>query len=62
MISPGELLEYASYCKYYYGTPKSFVEEMLKSGKNVILEIEVQGAMQVREKIRGCIYDFHITP
>ncbi len=62
MISLGELLEYATYCNYYYGTPKSFVEEMLKSGKNVILEIEVQGAMQVREKIRGSYMIFVLPP
>lgn len=43
------LLEYASYCGNYYGTPKAYVERMLSEGKNVILEIEVQGGTQIRE-------------
>ncbi len=49
MIENGELLEYASYNGNYYGTPKKYVEKMLDSGKNVILEIEVQGAMKVKK-------------
>lgn len=49
MIDGGEMLEYASYNGNYYGTPKCYVEERLAEGKNVILEIEVQGAMQVKK-------------
>ncbi|MBP5245163.1 MAG: guanylate kinase [Clostridia bacterium] len=49
MIENGELLEYASYNGNYYGTPKKYVDKMLASGKNVILEIEVQGAMKVKK-------------
>lgn len=49
MIDGGEMLEYASYNGNYYGTPKGYVEERLAEGKNVILEIEVQGAMQVKK-------------
>lgn len=48
MIAHGELLEYASYNGNYYGTPKDYVDKMLAQGKNVILEIEVQGAMRVK--------------
>lgn len=52
MISNDEFLEYAKYVNNYYGTPKKYVEEMMKNGKNVILEIEMQGALQVKK-----IYD-----
>ena len=52
MISNDEFLEYAKYVNNYYGTPKKYVEEMIKNGKNVILEIEMQGALQVKK-----IYD-----
>ena len=44
MIAQGELIEYANYVGNYYGTPKAYVEEQLASGKDVILEIEIQGA------------------
>jgi len=50
MIQKEELLEYARYVDNYYGTPKSYVDEQLKSGKNVLLEIEIQGAMKIKEK------------
>ncbi len=49
MIAEGELLEYARYNGNYYGTPKAYVESKLEEGKNVILEIEVQGAMQIKK-------------
>ena len=52
MIDNGEFLEYAEYVNNYYGTPKKYVEEMIAKGKNVILEIEMQGALQVKK-----IYD-----
>ena len=42
MIAQGELIEYANYVGNYYGTPKTYVEEQLASGKDVILEIEIQ--------------------
>ena len=44
------MLEYATYCDNYYGTPRKPVEDMLNEGKHVILEIEVQGAMKIKEK------------
>ena len=43
MIAQDQLLEYARYVDNYYGTPRSYVEEKLSEGKNVILEIEIQG-------------------
>ena len=61
MIEADELLEYAQYVENYYGTPRSYVEEMLSKGKNVILEIEIQGAMKVKEKIPEALLVF-VTP
>lgn len=55
------LVEYAEYCGNYYGTPKAYVDEQLKKGKNVILDIEVQGAMQIKEKFEDALMVF-ITP
>ncbi len=49
-IASDMMLEYAEYCGNYYGTPKKEVDESLALGKNVILEIEVAGAMQIKEK------------
>ena len=51
MIAEDALIEHACYVGNYYGTPKSYVMERLEAGKNVILEIEIQGAMKVKEKI-----------
>jgi len=50
MIEADQLLEYAEYVGNYYGTPRDFVERTLNSGKDIILEIEVQGALKVKEK------------
>jgi guanylate kinase len=49
MIAGDELLEWAQYSDNYYGTPKAFLEENLSAGRNVVLEIEVQGAHKVFE-------------
>ena len=49
MIADDELIEYAKYVDNYYGTPKAYVEEQLAAGKDVILEIEIQGALKVKE-------------
>ena len=46
MIEQGELVEYARYVDHFYGTPKAYVEEQLAAGKDVILEIEIQGALK----------------
>ena len=52
MIQKDDFLEYAKYVSHSYGTPRSYVEENLNLGKNVILEIEIQGALKVKEKIK----------
>ena len=54
-------IEYARYCENYYGTPKAYVEEQLKAGKDVILEIEIQGALKVKEKYPESLRLF-VTP
>ena len=50
MVEEDAFLEYARYVKHSYGTPKAYVEEQLDAGKDVLLEIEIQGALQVKEK------------
>lgn len=62
MIEKGEVLEYAVYNGNYYGTPKKAVEEMLEAGKNVILEIEVQGALKVKALMPEAVMIFIIPP
>ncbi len=61
MIAQDELIEYANYVGNYYGTPKAYVESKLDEGKDVILEIELQGAMKVKEKMPDTVLIF-ITP
>jgi guanylate kinase len=61
MILQDELLEYAQYVDHYYGTPRAYVDRQLAAGKNVILEIEVQGAMKIREKYPDTLLLF-VTP
>ena len=61
-IAEGKMLEYAEFVNNYYGTPLDKVEEQLKMGKEVVLEIEVQGAMQVREKMKDAIFIFIAPP
>lgn len=61
-IKNGDLLEYAKFVGNYYGTPKSFVEKLLNEGKNVLLEIETQGAKQVMEKCPNAISIFMVPP
>ena len=61
MIAQDELIEYARYVNHYYGTPRSYVEEQLENGKDVILEIEIQGALKVKEKFPDTLLVF-ITP
>lgn len=51
LIANDDLIEYVKYVKNYYGTPKAYVLEQLELGKDVILEIEVQGALKVKEKM-----------
>jgi guanylate kinase len=61
MIDNGEFLEYAEYVTNFYGTPRKAVMERLASGLNVILDIEVQGAAQVRERMPEAVTVF-LTP
>lgn len=62
MIEEQDFLEYAMYNNEYYGTPKSKIEGYLESGKNVILVIEVQGALKVKEKIPEAVFIFLMPP
>lgn len=62
MIKNDELLEYAQYSGNYYGTPRAAVEEHLKAGRNVILEIDVQGALQVMERCEDYVSIFLTVP
>ncbi len=61
MIEQEELIEYAKYVDNYYGTPKAYVEEQLAAGKDVILEIEIQGALKVKKKFPDTLLLF-VTP
>lgn len=61
-IINNELLEYARFVGNYYGTPKAEVERLLNAGKNVVLEIEVQGALQVMEKVPDALTIFLVPP
>ena len=61
MIEHDELLEHAQYVENYYGTPKAYVEEQLEANKNVILEIEIQGALKIKEQFPQTLLLF-VTP
>lgn len=61
MIAQNELIEYAKYVNNYYGTPRSYVEEKLEEGKDVILEIEIQGALKVKKTFPDTLLLF-VTP
>lgn len=61
MINKDELIEYAQFVGNYYGTPKAYVEQKLNEGKDVILEIDLQGAMIIKEKMPDVTLVF-ITP
>ena len=61
-IEEGKLVEYACYCDNYYGTPYDYVNKQLKAGKNVILDIEVQGALQIKEKFPDSLMIYVLPP
>lgn len=61
MIEAGELVEYARYVDNYYGTPKKYVFEQLEAGKNVLLEIEIQGALKIKEQFPDALLIFITT-
>ncbi len=58
----GGFLEWAEFCGNFYGTPKDKVEALLAEGKDVVLEIEVQGAMQVRASFPDAVLIFNLPP
>ena len=62
MIEADELIEYAQYVNNYYGTPKAYVQQQLDLGKNVILEIEIQGALKIKEQFPDTILMFVTAP
>ncbi len=62
MIAKDELIEYAKYVDHFYGTPKADVEEQLEAGWDVILEIELQGALKVKEKYPEALLLFVVPP
>ena len=61
IIAENGLIEYATYCENYYGTPREYVEKQLQAGKDVILEIEIQGALKIKEKFPESLLLF-VTP
>jgi len=62
MIANNELIEWVQYCDNYYGTPKKYVEDLTREGFNVVLEIEVEGALNIREKFLDSILIFILPP
>ena len=62
MIAKGELLEYAEVFGNYYGTPRKFVLDQLAEGKNVLLEIDIQGALQIKERYPEAVLVFIVPP
>ena len=61
MIEEGRLVEYAQYVNHYYGTPRDYVEKKMAEGKDVILEIEIQGALKVKKRFPDALLIF-VTP
>lgn len=61
-ISEDALIEYAQYVNHYYGTPKEYVFSRMTEGKDVILEIEIQGALKVKEKFPETLLLFVMPP
>lgn len=61
-IAQQGLIEYASYCGNYYGTPRAYVEEQMAQGKDIILEIEIQGAMKVKERFPNAVLVYVLPP
>lgn len=61
-IDHGELLEYATYCDNYYGTPVEYVQEEINKGRDVLLEIEIKGALKVKHKYQETVLVFVMPP
>jgi len=62
LIKENGLIEHAGYVDHYYGTPRKFVEDQLDAGKDVILEIEIQGALQIKEQYPEAVLLFIMPP
>lgn len=62
LIEEGGLLEHAEFVNNYYGTPLAYVKETIEAGRDVFLEIEVQGAAQIREKAPDALFIFLAPP
>lgn len=62
MIANGELLEYAEVYGNYYGTPKKYVMDLLDQGKDVLLEIDIQGALQIKKAFPDGVFVFIVPP
>ena len=62
MIAKGELLEYAEVYGNYYGTPRKYVMDLLQSGHDVLLEIDIQGALQIKERFPEGVFVFIVPP
>lgn len=62
MIERGELLEYAEVYGNYYGTPRQYVMEQLQSGRDVLLEIDIQGALQIKRRFPEGVFVFIVPP
>ena len=62
MIAQDELIEYAKYVSNYYGTPRRYVEEKLNEGKDVILEIEIRGALKIKSRYPQALLIFVAPP
>lgn len=62
MIAGEELIEYAQYVDNYYGTPRQYVFQQMADGKDVILEIEIQGALKIKEKFPEALLLFVLPP
>jgi len=61
-ISAGKLLEWAEFCGYRYGTPLDYVKESVENGKTVLLDIDIKGAAQIRERMRDAVLVFLVPP
>lgn len=62
MLARDELLEWAEFCDNYYGTPRFAVEQALRQGLDVILEIEIQGALQIKKRFPQGVFTFIVPP
>lgn len=62
MIAKDELLEYAEVYGNYYGTPRNYVMDLLNSGKDVLLEIDIQGALQIKKRFPNGVFVFIVPP